>query len=80
MERAQRPPKFRTHDDAEAKIADLEQLWRDLSVECIDLRKKVERVEAGRKVVLRALREVRDALRVGRAKEAPAIVEEALDE
>ena len=66
--------------DPEAKIAELEALWRELSLECIELRKNVQRVEAGRQVVLRAVREARDALRVGDTKAALRIVEEALDE
>lgn len=66
--------------DAEAKIAELELLWRELSEECIDLRKDVERAKAGRKVVLRALKEIRDALRVGDARAALRIVEATLND
>jgi hypothetical protein len=65
--------------DAETKIAELETLCRQLTVECIDLGKDVERSEAGRRVLLRTLKEGRDALRVGYAKAALRIVEAALN-
>ena len=42
------------------------------------LQKDVQRMEAGRKVVLRALVEARDALRVDDAKAALRIIEDTL--
>ena len=41
--------------DADVKIAELDALWRRLSEECIGLQRNVDRAEAGRQVVLRAL-------------------------
>ena len=55
-----------------ARIAELEKLWREFSEECIGLQKDVQRVEAGRKVVLRALVEARDALRGRRRQDGAA--------
>ena len=71
-------PEDSKHTDAEVKIAELEALWRRLSEECMGLQHDVQRVEAGRKVVLRALAEARDALKAGDAKAALRIIEDAL--
>ena len=71
-------PEDSKQTDAEVKIAELEALWRRLSEECMGLKQDVQRVEAGRKVVLRALVEARDALRVGDARAALRIIEDAL--
>lgn len=59
------------------KVAELEALWQQLSEECLELQREVERAEIGRQMVLRALVEARDALRVGDAKGALRIIEEA---
>ncbi len=60
------------------RIAELEALWRKLSEECFVLQKDAQRADAGRKVLMRALVEARDALRVGDARAALRIIEEAL--
>jgi len=39
------------------RVAQLEELWREFSEECMALRERAGRIEAGRKVVLRALAE-----------------------
>jgi len=45
---------------------------------CFGLQQNVQRVEAARKVMLRALVEARDTLRVGDARAALRIIEGAL--
>ena len=62
------------------RIAELEALWRKLAEEVLALQKQNARAEAGRQVLLRALTEARDALEVGRVREALLILREVLDE
>ena len=50
--------------DAEVKLAELEALWRRLSEECLLLQGKVERADAGRAVLLRALQQAEKALEI----------------
>ena len=65
-------------DTQAERIAELEALWRELSEECFGLQREVERARAGQRVVMRALVEARDALRIGDAKAALRIIEDAL--
>ncbi len=50
--------------EAEVKIAELEALWRRLSEERLLLQGKVERADAGRAVLLRALQQAEKALEI----------------